>query len=168
VQGPQIEPIDDPLAICEVINDAAAAYRGVIPADRWHEPYMSLAELRAEIAGGVVFHGYRKEAALVAVMGLQRVADAALIRHAYTRTWAQGGGAGSALLEHLKRQSGRPLLVGTWKAASWAVRFYQRRGFELVSEQEKVRLLRRYWSVPERQIEESVVLQCSDRSEPQP
>jgi len=166
--GAQIEPIDDPLAICEVINDAAAAYRGVIPADRWHEPYMSLAELRAEIAAGVVFHGYRKESALVAVMGLQRVADATIIRHAYTRTSAQGSGAGSALLAHFKRQSTRPLLVGTWKAATWAVRFYQRRGFELVSEDEKVRLLRRYWSVPERQIEESVVLQCSDRSEPQP
>lgn len=160
--------IDDPAEICEVINDAAAAYRGVIPADRWHEPYMTLQELRAEIGAGVEFHGCRKEQKLVGVMGLQHVADVALIRHAYTRSSVQGSGIGSALLEHLKRQTGRPLLVGTWKAASWAVRFYQRRGFALVPETEKARLLRRYWNVPERQIEESVVLQCSERSEPQP
>jgi len=92
-------------------------------------------------------------------MGLQQVQDVALIRHAYTRTSEQGAGVGSALLEHLRRHIDRPLLVGTWKAATWAVRFYERRGFRLVSDEEKARLLRRYWSVPERQIAESVVLQ---------
>jgi GNAT superfamily N-acetyltransferase len=157
-EGAEIETLEDPAEICEVINQAASAYRGVIPADRWHEPYMTLDELRAEISAGVVFHGYRKERKLVGVMGLQRVADVALIRHAYTRTSAQGSGIGSALLAHLKRQTDRPLLVGTWKAASWAVRFYERRGFVLVSEQDKTMLLRRYWNVPERQIHESVVL----------
>jgi len=162
------ETLEDPAEICEVINDGASAYRGVIPADRWHEPYMTLDELRAEIAAGVAFHGYRKERKLVGVMGLQRVADVALIRHAYTRTSAQGSGIGSALLARLKRQTDGPLLVGTWKAASWAVRFYQRRGFALVSESDKTMLLQRYWNIPERQIEESVVLQCSERSEPQP
>ncbi len=156
-----MERIEDEAEICAVINDGAAAYRGVIPADRWHEPYMPLEALRAEIAAGVAFWGLRREGELVAVMGLQPVADVTLIRHAYTRTAAQGQGLGSALLEHLVRQSDRPVLVGTWKASTWAVRFYQRHGFELVSDQEKDVLLRRYWSIPERQIEESVVLRAS-------
>lgn len=155
-----MERIEDEAEICAVINDGAAAYRGVIPADRWHEPYMPLEALRAEIAAGVAFWGLRREGELVAVMGLQPVADVTLIRHAYTRTAAQGKGFGSALLEHLVRQSDRPVLVGTWKAATWAVRFYQRHGFELVSDQEKDVLLRRYWNIPERQIEESVVLRA--------
>jgi GNAT superfamily N-acetyltransferase len=153
-----MERIENEAEICAVINDGAAAYRGVIPADRWHEPYMPLKELRAELAAGVAFWGVRRGGELVAVMGLQPVADVTLIRHAYTRTAAQGQGLGSALLEHLVRQSDRPLLVGTWKAATWAVRFYERHGFQLVSDQEKDVLLRRYWSIPERQIEESVVL----------
>jgi GNAT superfamily N-acetyltransferase len=144
--------------ILEVVNDAAAAYRGVIPADCWKHPYMTLDELEAEIGAGVVFHGYLRGGKLVAVMGLQRVADVALIRHAYTRTAEQGSGAGSALLEHLRRQTGRRLLVGTWKAAIWAVKFYERRGFRRVGDGEKAALLRRYWTIPERQIEESVVL----------
>lgn len=144
--------------ILEVVNDAASAYRGVIPADCWKHPYMTPEELEAEIDAGVVFHGYLKEGKLVAVMGLQHVADVALIRHAYTRTAAQGSGLGSALLEHLRRQAGRRLLVGTWKAATWAVKFYERRGFRLVGDGEKAALLRRYWSIPERQIEESAVL----------
>jgi GNAT superfamily N-acetyltransferase len=155
-----MERIENEAEICAVINDGAAAYRGVIPADRWHEPYMPLEELRAEIAAGVAFWGVRRGGELVAVMGLQQVADVTLIRHAYTRTAAQGQGLGSALLEHLVRQSDRPVLVGTWKAATWAVRFYQSRGFQLMSEQEKEVLLRRYWSIPERQIEESVVLRA--------
>jgi GNAT superfamily N-acetyltransferase len=141
-----------------VINDAAVAYRGVIPADRWHEPYMPLSEVRAEIDAGVEFFCERRDGRVAGVMGLQHVADVALIRHAYTRTELQGAGVGSVLLEHLKRQTDRRLLVGTWKAATWAVRFYERRGFHLVSDREKVELLRRYWSVPARQIEESVVL----------
>ena len=144
--------------ISAVVNDAAVAYRGVIPADRWHEPYMPLDELRAEIEAGVEFFCIRREGRVAGVMGLQRVADVALIRHAYTLTSEQGAGIGSSLLQHLRKQAGRRLLVGTWKAATWAVRFYERRGFRLVSDEEKVRLLRRYWTVSERQIEESVVL----------
>lgn len=153
-----IEPIHDLAQIAEVINDAALAYRGVIPADRWHDPYMPMDELRAEIAAGVQFWGIRRGGRLAGVMGLQRVLDISLIRHAYTRTADQGSGVGSALLEHLKRESDRRMLVGTWKAAAWAIRFYERRGFRLVDDAEKDRLLRRYWTVPERQIAESVVL----------
>lgn len=144
--------------IGEVVNDGALAYRGVIPADRWHDPYMPLPEVSAEMAAGVEFFCVRRNGRVVGVMGLQNVADVALIRHAYTRTAEQGSGVGSMLLEHLKRQTDRGLLVGTWKAATWAVRFYERRGFRLVSDEEKVQLLRRYWTVSERQVEESVVL----------
>src|SRR2546426_3775520 len=107
--------------------------------------------------------GYRRGGRLAGVMGLQQVHDVALIRHAYTRSSEQGAGVGSALLEHLRRQTDRPLLVGTWRAATWAVRFYERRGFRLVSDEEKARLLKRYWTVPERQISESVVLQSRRR-----
>lgn len=144
--------------ILGVVNDAATAYRGVIPADRWHEPYMPDGELRAEMDAGVVFWGFEGEGRLLGVMGLQYVQDVALIRHAYTRTAARGRGIGGALLEHLKREAKAPLLVGTWKAATWAVRFYEKRGFVLTSETEKQRLLGRYWNIPERQVEESVVL----------
>jgi len=158
VNQAQIECVHEPAAICEVINEAAEAYRGVIPADCWHEPYMPLDELRAELAAGVQFFGIRKDALLVAVMGLQPVADVALVRHAYTRTAHQGAGLGGALLGHLKRQTDRRLLIGTWKAATWAVAFYERRGFRQVTDEEKVRLLQRYWSVPARQVKESVVL----------
>jgi GNAT superfamily N-acetyltransferase len=134
------------------------AYRGVIPADRWHEPYMPMEELRAELQAGVRFFCVRRGAHVAGVMGLQQVVDVALIRHAYTLSVEQRSGIGTVLLEHLKTQTDRKLLVGTWKAATWAVRFYERRGFRLVPDEEKVRLLRRYWRVPERQIEESVVL----------
>ena len=144
--------------ICEVINEAAQAYRGVIAADRWHEPYMPLDELEREIAAGVAFWGFYEGGRLLGVMGLQPVQDVKLIRHAYTRTGAQGRGIGTALLEKLKGVTSAPLLVGTWRAATWAVDFYRARGFELVPEVEKAQLLRRYWSIPERQIEESVVL----------
>jgi GNAT superfamily N-acetyltransferase len=161
-----MERIEDEAEICAVINDGAAAYRGVIPADRWHQPYMPPEALRAEIAAGVAFWCLRRGGELVAVMGLQPVADVTLIRHAYTRTAAQGQGLGSALLKHLMRQSDRPVLVGTWKAATWAVRFYQGHGFRLASDQEKDVLLRRYWSIPERQIEESVVLSAPPGSNP--
>ena len=145
----------DVAGIHQVINEAARAYRGVIPADQWHEPYMPLEELQEEIAAGVEFWKYRN---CEGVMGLQQVKDVALIRHAYTLTRVQGQGVGSALLEHLKRQTDRRLLVGTWKAARWAVRFYEGRGFRLVGDAEKRRLLKQYWSVSERQIDESVVL----------
>jgi GNAT superfamily N-acetyltransferase len=144
--------------ICEIVNDAAQAYRGVIPAERWHEPYMPMAELEAEIAAGVRFWGYRRDRGLVAVMGLQEVQEVSLIRHAYTRTLERGHGWGSALLAHLKAQTDRRVLVGTWKAADWAVRFYEGRGFRLVGEQEKVALLRKYWTVSDGQIRDSVVL----------
>ena len=144
--------------IHEVVNDAAQAYRGVIPADQWHEPYMPLAELEAEIAAGVEFWGYKADEQIEGVMGLQHVKDVALIRHAYTLTRAQGRGVGGALLEHLKRRTDRRLLVGTWQAADWAVRFYQGRGFRLLAGEEKQRLLKKYWSISERQAEVSVVL----------
>ena len=144
--------------IADVINDGAQAYRGVIPADRWHEPYMPDEDLKRELAAGVAFWGFTEGKRLLGVMGLQPVADVALIRHAYTRTEAQGRGIGSALIEKLKSLGTVPLLVGTWKAATWAIRFYERRGFTLVSDREKERLLRRYWTIPDRQVEESVVL----------
>ena len=153
-----VEPIDDADAIGAVINDAALAYRGVIPADRWHEPYMPHDELVSEMRAGVKFFCLRRNGRVAGVMGLQHVADVALIRHAYTLSSEQGRGLGTLLLEHLRRQTHRPVLVGTWKAATWAVRFYERRGFRLVGEEEKAALLRRYWTVSERQIEESVVL----------
>jgi GNAT superfamily N-acetyltransferase len=153
-----VEPIEDSDTICAVVNDAAVAYRGVIPAHCWHEPYMPLGELLAELEAGVKFFSVRRDGRVVGVMGLQRVRDVALIRHAYTLTSEQGTGIGSSLLQHLRKQTDLRLLVGTWKAATWAVRFYERRGFRLVSEEQKVRLLQRYWTVPERQIGESVVL----------
>jgi GNAT superfamily N-acetyltransferase len=148
----------------EVINDAATAYRGVIAADRWKEPYMPLDELRTEIDAGVVFFGYREERQLAGVMGLQPLSDVALIRHAYTRSVAQGRGIGSTLLEHLRRQTDLPLLVGTWQAADWAIRFYERRGFAQVGAAERTRLLKQYWTIPDRQIEESVVLRDAPRT----
>lgn len=140
------------------INEAAHAYRGVIPADRWHEPYMTRAELAAEIAAGVEFWGWEDDGALIGVMGIQAVHDATLIRHAYVRPAHQGRGIGGALLEHLvERVTGR-LMVGTWAAAEWAIRFYEHHGFRMVSEPEKDRLLDTYWSIPPRQREVSVVL----------
>jgi len=145
-------------AVLGIIDDAARAYRGVIPADCWKEPYMPEDELRHEIAEGVAFWGYQEEDRLVGVMGIQPVDDVTLIRHAYVRGGHQGKGIGGELLAHLRARAGAPLLVGTWAAAVWAVRFYERRGFRLVTAAEKERLLRRYWSVPERQIETSVVL----------
>ncbi len=144
--------------ICAVVNDAATAYRGVIAADCWKEPYMSRDELEREIDEAVRFWGCVEDGRLVAVMGLQDVGDVALIRHAYTRAARQGAGLGSALLAHLRTQTVRPMLVGTWKAATWAIRFYERHGFRLVDAVNKDRLLRRYWTVSARQREESVVL----------
>jgi GNAT superfamily N-acetyltransferase len=150
---------DEREAIAEIVNAAAEAYRGVIPADRWHEPYMPAAELDAEIAAGVEFWGYDDDGALHGVMGVQDVGDVDLIRHAYVRPGIQGRGIGGALLEHLASvRDGRYILVGTWAAAEWAIRFYARHGFEQVSPEEKTRLLRTYWTIPERQVETSVVL----------
>ena len=145
-------------AMCAIVNDAAQAYRGVIPADRWHEPYMPESELRAEIEAGVAFWGWEDEGRLLGVMGLQDVQDVALIRHAYVVTAARGRGIGGRLLGFLLAQTTRPVLVGTWAAATWAIRFYERHGFTLMGPAEKERLLRRYWSIPDRQIDTSVVL----------
>ena len=141
-----------------IINEAARIYEGVIPADRWHDPYMPMDEMRAEIASGVLFYGYARDGNLVAVMGMQNVQDVTLVRHAYVLTKFQGQGLGRHLLEHLKTLSTRPILIGAWKAATWAIAFYEKNGFRLVGEEEKDRLLKTYWSVSQRQIEESVVL----------
>jgi GNAT superfamily N-acetyltransferase len=150
---------DEREAIAAIVNAAAEAYRGVIPADRWHEPYMPLAELDAEIAAGVAFWGYEADGALAGVMGIQPVRDVELIRHAYVAPDRQRRGVGGALLEHLARAATRPMLVGTWAAAEWAIAFYLRHGFELVSPARKDELLRTYWTIPDRQVETSVVLE---------
>src|ERR1022692_2435580 len=144
--------------IFAIVNNAARAYQGVIPSDRWHEPYMPLAELKEEIAAGVKFWGYDDAGRLVGVMGIQPVKDVTLIRHAYVRTEMRSRGIGGKLLAHLQGQADGKILVGTWKAADWAVKFYRKHGFQLVSEEEKNRLLKTYWNIPERQIETSVVL----------
>ena len=142
----------------EIINDAARAYRGVIPADCWTEPYMSEEELRREIEDGVQFWGVEQEGQLVAVMGIQHVLDVSLIRHAYVRTDERQKGIGAKLLGALRVQTSRPMLMGTWAAASWAVRFYERHGFRLVTPDEKNVLLKKYWNISDRQIQTSVVL----------
>jgi GNAT superfamily N-acetyltransferase len=152
---------DERGAILAIVNEAAEAYRGVIPPDRWHEPYMPADELDDEIAAGVAFWGYEADGALLGIMGIQPVHDVDLIRHAYVSPSSQRHGVGSALLEHLTGSSTRTLLVGTWAAADWAIRFYQRHGFELVSPERKAELLNTYWTIPDRQVETSVVLQWS-------
>jgi GNAT superfamily N-acetyltransferase len=150
---------DERAEILTIVNAAAEAYRGVIPPDRWHDPYMPASELDAEIAAGVGFWGYEADGALLAIMGIQPVRDVELIRHAYVRPGSQRRGVGGALLDELLRATTRPVLVGTWAAAEWAIRFYRRHGFELVSPERKDALLRAYWTIPDRQIETSVVLE---------
>ncbi len=148
-------------AILAIVNEAARAYGGAIPADRYHEPYMAAGELRGEIDAGVEFWAWEEDGAragMLGVMGIQDVKDVTLIRHAYVRTAQQGRGIGAGLLAHLRAKTTRPLLIGTWAAAAWAIRFYERHGFAVVPTEEKAALLRRYWSIPERQIETSVVL----------
>ena len=149
---------DDVTTILTIVNSAAEAYRGVIPPDRWHEPYMSSTDLHQEISGGVAFVGYEMDGELVGVMGIQSVRDVNLVRHAYVRPDHQRHGVGAVLIKHLLRQSSRQMLVGTWAAASWAIAFYQRNGFVLCSHERTVKLLRTYWTIPDRQIETSVVL----------
>jgi GNAT superfamily N-acetyltransferase len=144
--------------IWTIVNDGARAYQGVIPADRWSEPYMSKVELREEIDGGVVFWGYEESGALDGVMGLQAVQDVTLIRHAYVRTGRQKRGIGAQLLGRLETLASTPVLIGTWADAVWAIRFYEKHGFQVVRPDQKDQLLRRYWTVPERQIDTSVVL----------
>lgn len=144
--------------VCAIINDAASAYQGVIPPDCWHEPYMPLAELQEEIGRGVEFWGCEENRQLVGVMGMQRVKDVTLIRHAYVKTRMRNRGIGGQLLAHLLKRANGKILVGTWKTAVWAIRFYEKHGFQLVDEAEKDRLLATYWQIPQRQIETSVVL----------
>lgn len=144
--------------ICEVINDGARAYEGIIPEDCWTEPYMSRKKLQREIDEGVAFWGYEEAGMLAGVMGLQQVRDVTLIRHAYVRTSNQKLGIGTRLLSHLREMAKGPVLIGTWADAVWAIRFYEKHGFRMVSKQEKDRLLKEYWTVPERQKETSVIL----------
>ncbi len=144
--------------IYAIINDAAQAYKGIIPADRWHEPYMARDELTHEMEEDVVFWGLERDGALVGVMGIQDRGEVVLIRHAYVATRGRRQGIGTRLLQHLESTVERPVLVGTWAAARWAIAFYQKNGYQLVSEVEKKRLLRQYWRIPERQVETSVVL----------
>lgn len=149
---------DEQATIAAIINAAAEKYRGVIPADCFHDPYMSDDALAADIAKGVVFWGYEDAGTLLGVMGLQIVKNQPLIRHAYVRPALQGRGIGSALLSRLIERQDGPILVGTWADAAWAIGFYQRHGFVLTARDETVRLLQTYWTVSERQIETSVVL----------
>ena len=144
--------------IGEIINDGARAYKGIIPEDRWTEPYMSMEKLRHEMEQGVEFWGYEENKILLGVMGIQPAQDVTLIRHAYVRSGSQNSGIGGRLLSHLRELATGPVLIGTWAAAVWAIRFYEKYGFQLVSPLEKDRLLKKYWVIPERQIETSVVL----------
>jgi N-acetylglutamate synthase-like GNAT family acetyltransferase len=149
---------DDVNSLYTIINDAASAYKGHIPEDCWHEPYMSLDQLLLELDAGVVFWGYEEERRLAGVMGIQHVQDVSLIRHAYVRAACRGKGIGGSLISHLITLTTRPTLVGTWAAAVWAVRFYEKYGFHLVDGDKKNELLEKYWSITERQVENSVVL----------
>jgi N-acetylglutamate synthase-like GNAT family acetyltransferase len=144
--------------IFNIINDVAMAHKGIIPPDRWHEPYMTKEELKAQIEYGVRFSCYVDNNEIIGVMGIQDKADVKLIRHAYVRTKQRNKGIGSILLQELIKDAKKPILIGTWKAADWAIRFYAKHGFRLVEEEEKNRLLKKYWAIPDRQIETSVVL----------
>jgi GNAT superfamily N-acetyltransferase len=141
--------------IFQIINDGAQAYKGIIPADRWTEPYMSRDKLRHEIADGIAFWGFEAEGALAGVMGLQDVQDVTLIRHAYVRTANRNQGIGGKLLSHLRTITSRPVLIGTWADAVWAIGFYEKHGYRVVDPVEKDRLLKKYWNIPDRQVETS-------------
>ena len=145
-------------AMLAIINDAARAYHGVIPADRWHEPYMPSDELKTEIAEGVVFWVAEEDGRLLGVMGIQDKGDVSLVRHAYVAPTTQRNGVGTKLLHHVEGLVDKPILIGTWAAASWAIEFYRRNGFTIVPTDHKDHLLRKYWSIPARQIETSIVL----------
>ena len=148
--------------ICDIINDAAVAYKGIIPADRWHEPYMSDEELQTQISAGVQFWCYKENGEMMGVMGIQLKGDVTLIRHAYVRSLYRNKGIGSKLLSHLASIATTTILIGTWAAASWAIEFYKKHGFRLLSKSETETLLRKYWTIPDRQIETSVVLARAD------
>jgi GNAT superfamily N-acetyltransferase len=149
---------DETAVILEIVNAGAEAYRGVIPADRWHDPYMGAEELAREMAAGVQFSACEAEGEVAGVMGIQPVRNVDLIRHAYVRPTWQGRGIGTRLLDRLRETAERPILIGTWAAATWAIRFYERNGFTLVPEAAKARLLKTYWTIPDRQVDTSVVL----------
>lgn len=148
--------------IYQVINDAASAYKNVIPGECWHEPYMSRQELRLQMEEGVEFWCYHEHDKILGVMGIQDKREVTLIRHAYVRTVARNTGIGGKLLAHLRTLTSKPVLIGTWAAASWAIEFYQKHGFRLVSQELKNKLLDTYWAIPPRQVETSVVLVTSD------
>jgi GNAT superfamily N-acetyltransferase len=153
-------------SIWSIVNDGALAYKGVIPADCWADPYMSRDELHDEMSDGVLFWGFEQNGALAGVMGLQYVQDVTLIRHAYVRRGSQKQGVGGHLLSHLRERSRGPLLIGTWADAVWAIRFYEKHGFQVVPPEQKELLLRRYWKIPKRQMETSVVLAAVERPVP--
>jgi N-acetylglutamate synthase-like GNAT family acetyltransferase len=155
-------------SIWTIINDGAQVYKGTIPADCWAEPYMSREELGRQISEGVKFWGYQEAGSLIAVMGLQHIQDVTLIRHAYVRTASQKRGVGALLLSHLRTLTTAPVLIGTWADAVWAIAFYRKHGFQTVEPTEKDRLLRKYWTVPDRQIETSIVLADSRWPRPIP
>jgi N-acetylglutamate synthase-like GNAT family acetyltransferase len=144
--------------ILEIINDGAQAYKGIVPADRWQDPYMSARHLREELEDGINFWGWEENGKLTGVMGMQDKGDVMLIRHAYVRTVLRNRGIGSQLLHYLESITGKLILIGTWATADWAVAFYEKHNYRLVSPEEKNRLLTKYWNIPERQIETSVVL----------
>ncbi len=154
---------NDKSMIFDIINDAATAYKGLIPEDRYHEPYMSMAELEKEIGEGVNFFGYEENAVLIGVMGIQDKGEVYLIPHAYVKTQHRNTGIGKQLLNFLKEQTEKPILIGTWADADWAIHFYRKNGFKLVAEAEKNRLLKKYWNIPQRQVETSVVLGMSTK-----
>ena len=144
--------------IAAIVNDAAEAYKGIIPPDRWHDPYMPLEQLEQEMADGVRFWAYERAGELVGVMGLQPRGDVDLIRHAYVSSAHRRIGIGEALLKHLEAATSKPILIGTWAAATWAITFYEKNGYRVLPREETARVLRKYWNIPDRQIETSVVL----------
>ena len=148
--------------IYEIINDASIAYKGIIPPDRWKEPYMPKKELKKQISEGVEFWNFKEDEEVLGVMGIQFKNDVTLIRHAYVRTSSRQKGIGGKLLKHLTKLSKTPILVGTWADASWAISFYKKHGFRRLSDKEKNKLLKTYWSIPERQVETSIVLASED------
>ena len=155
-------------SILNVILDAAQAYRGVIPDDRWKEPYMSAEELREELDAGIQFYGWFEEDSLLGVMGIQPVKDTTLLRHSYVLHDYQRQGIGGRLLKHLLSLTKTPdVLVGTWEDVAGAIQFYEQHGFTLVSRRETGRLLRKYWNIPERQIATSVVLTFNKQNSPE-
>jgi len=148
--------------IHQVINDAAKAYEGAIPADCYQRPYMPMEELERE-AARITFYGWEEDGRLTGVVGYEPIKDVTLMRHCYVLTDRQRQGIGGALVRHVMGlTTTERLLVGTWADATWAIRFYEKYGFRLVTEEEKNRLLKKYWSIPERQVETSVVLAEQD------